>query len=267
MTAISEKFHELSRKGKHGLIGYVVAGYPDPDTTIEIVNAMVKGGVDVVELGIPFSDPIADGPVIQKASYEALVNGITPAKALELARRIKDQMDVPLALMTYYNVFYKPGFDKFLEKAKEQGIDGLIVPDLAVEESSEFRKAAKNHALDTIFLVSPNTSESRLKAIVKATSGFLYLVSVFGTTGERSGFESYTKDAIKHVKKHSKQKIPLAVGFGVSNRDHVKFMIDNGADAVIVGSAFIKIVDQNNGSNRIMKIEEFTRDLKNVRVE
>jgi tryptophan synthase alpha chain len=264
MTRISETFSILNSRKEHALIGYTVAGYPDQDSTFDVVKAMVKGGVDIIELGIPFSDPIADGPTIQKASYSALQKGMTPSNALDMAKRINDSLNMPLAIMTYCNILYKPGFNDFLKHAKSSGVDGLIIPDLNVEESMEFKKYASKYDLDTIFLISPNTSDSRLKAIVKATSGFLYLVSVFGTTGERKGFEDYTTKAIKHVKTFSKGKVPLAVGFGVSKSEHVKFMLNSGADAVIVGSAFINVIDQGNGQEMMSKIEELARSLKSA---
>jgi tryptophan synthase alpha chain len=264
MTRINEKFSILNSRNEHALIGYAVAGYPDYDTTFEVVKAMVNGGVDIIELGVPFSDPIADGPTIQKASYHALQKGMTPSNALNIAKKISDELDVPLAIMTYCNILYKPGFENFMKNAKANGIDGLIIPDLTVEESTELKKYASKHDLDTIFLVSPNTTDSRLRAIVKATSGFLYLVSIFGTTGERKGFEDYTAKAIKHVKAFSRGKVPLAVGFGVSKSEHVKFMLDAGADAVIVGSAFINTIEQCNGHEIMSKIEALSRSLKDA---
>ncbi|MEM3118144.1 MAG: tryptophan synthase subunit alpha [Nitrososphaerales archaeon] len=251
----------MNSRKEHALIGYAVAGYPDEDRTLDVVRAMVNGGVDIIELGIPFSDPIADGTTIQKASYIALQRGMTPQKALAIAKKISDSHSVPLVVMTYCNILYKPGFDNFMKNARVSGIDGVIIPDLTVEESSELKKYASKYGLDTIFLVSPNTSEERLKVIVKTTTGFLYLVSVFGTTGERVRFEDYTAKAVRHVKKFSAGKIPLAVGFGVSRREHVKFMLNAGADAVIVGSAFIHIIDQ--GNNHVLeKIEGLARSLK-----
>lgn len=264
MARISERFSVLSSKSEHALIGYAVAGYPNEDSTFDVVKAMVNGGVDIIELGIPFSDPIADGPTIQKASYTALQKGMTPSKALSIAKRINESLNTPLAIMTYCNILYKPGFDHFLKSAKANGIDGLIIPDLSVEESIEIKKYASKYGLDTIFLVSPNTSDSRLRAIVKATSGFLYLVSVFGTTGERVGFEDYTMKAIKHVKTFSKGRVPLAVGFGVSRSEHVKFMLDAGADAVIVGSAFINAIDQGDDHEMTERVEALARSLKSA---
>ena len=264
MTRISETFLDLDSRGERALIGYAVAGYPDIDTSIDVINAMVNGGVDIVEIGIPFSDPIADGPTIQKASYHALQKGMTPGNALNIAKQINDSLNIPLVIMTYCNIVYRPGFDNFLRTAKSNGIDGLIIPDLNVEESMELRKYASKNDLDSIFLVSPNTSDSRLRAIVKATSGFLYLVSVYGTTGERKGFEDYTIKAINHVKKFSKDRVPLAVGFGISKSEHVKFMLKNGADGIIVGSAFVNIVSQNIRQEMMIKVEALARTLKNA---
>ncbi len=264
MTRISERLAELSSRNEHALIGYAVAGYPDQESTLDVIKAMVNGGVDIVELGIPFSDPIADGPTIQKASYTALQKGMTPTRALHIAEQINGSLGVPLAVMTYCNLLYKPGFDNFLRRARSSGVDGLIIPDLTFEESSELKKCASKHNMDTIFLVSPNTSEERIKHIVSVTTGFLYLVSVFGTTGERAGFEDYTVRAIRRVKKYSRQKIPLAVGFGVSREEHVKFMLNAGADAVIVGSVFINLIEQSNRDEMVSKIESLTRSLKNA---
>ncbi|MFY3740387.1 MAG: tryptophan synthase alpha chain [Candidatus Nitrosomirales archaeon] len=264
MTRISERLAKLRSKNEHALIGYAVAGYPDRESTIDVIRAMVNGGVDIVELGIPFSDPIADGPTIQKASYKALQQGITPTEALRIAKRINDSLGVPLAIMTYCNILYKPGFDNFLKHARSNGVDGVIIPDLTFEEAGELKKCASKHSMDTIFLVSPNISEQRIKAIVNVTTGFLYLVSVFGTTGQREAFEDYTVQAIRRVKKYCKSKVPLAVGFGVSKEEHVKFMLNAGADAVIVGSAFINIIEQTGRQEMASKIESLARNLKNA---
>jgi len=264
MTRISERLAELSSRNEHALIGYAVAGYPDQESTLDVIKAMINGGVDIVELGIPFSDPIADGPTIQKASYTALEKGITPTQALHVAKQINDSLDVPLAVMTYCNILYKPGFDNFLARARSNGVDGVIIPDLTFEESAELKRYASKHNMDTIFLVSPNTSEERIKAIANLTTGFLYLVSVFGITGERESFEDYTVQAIQKVKKHSRSKVPLAVGFGVSREEHVKFMLNAGADAVIVGSAFINLIEQSSKQEMAGKIESLARSLKNA---
>jgi tryptophan synthase alpha chain len=264
MTRINERFAELRSRNEHALIGYAVAGYPDQESTLDVINAMVKGGVDIIELGIPFSDPIADGPTIQKASYLTLQKGMTPSKALQIAKQINDSLGVPLAVMTYCNILYKPGFDNFLRNARSNGVDGVIIPDLTFEESADLRKSASKHNMDTIFLVSPNTSEARIKAVANLTTGFLYLVSVFGTTGRREVFEDYTIQTIKKVNKYTKSRVPLAVGFGVSSGEHVRFMLNAGADAVIVGSAFLNVIEDGNKQEMTSRIESLARSLKNA---
>ncbi|GIU71531.1 MAG: tryptophan synthase subunit alpha [Candidatus Nitrosocaldaceae archaeon] len=251
---ISKKFEELKGKA-YPLIGYAVAGYPSLDDSRKVIKAMINGGVDILEIGIPFSDPIADGPIIQKASYQALSRGITPKQALELCNDIRREFDIPIAIMTYCNILYRTGYEKFIINAKKNGVNGFIIPDLSLEEADPLRKLLVKNNMDLILLVSPNTSIDRIKKISNIASGFLYLVSVYGTTGIRSRFEDYTRKAIVRVKKYS--KLPVGVGFGVSKPEHVRFMIDAGADAVIVGSAFIKAIDDG-----FDKVEELARDLK-----
>ena len=242
---------------KHPLIGYMVAGYPSIDESLDVIRAMVNGGVDILEIGIPFSDPIADGKTIQKASFHALSKGITPKLALELCKKVKNELDIPIAVMTYCNILYRATYEKFIINAKKNGVDAFIIPDLSLEEAKPLKTLLTKHDMDLILLVSPNTSVARIKMISSIASGFLYLVSVYGTTGERRSFENYTREAIRRVKRYS--KIPVGVGFGVSNAEHVRFMLDAGADAVIVGSAFINAVDHG-----LAKVEELARSLKNA---
>lgn len=234
---IDSKFNELKSKNQKALICYVVAGYPDIKTSEHIITSLINGGADIIEIGIPFSDPIADGSTIQDAIQSSLISGTTPDMCLELASRIRKTFpNIPLIIMTYSNILYKKGYIQFAEKAKENGIDGLIIPDIPIEESKEYLNTAQNTGLSTIFLVSPNTSEKRLKMISRICTGFLYAISVYGTTGERKGFDEYTIESIKRVKKvTAADELPLAVGFGISNPQHVKYMIDAGADAVIIG--------------------------------
>jgi tryptophan synthase alpha chain len=245
MNAIKTAFQKTKHKGSGCLIGYITAGDPTPQRTPEIADALIRGGVDILELGLPFSDPIADGPTIQAASLRALNGGTTPMKVLEIAKEIKSQHDVPIVVMTYYNPVFRHGVDSFLGAAKEHGVDGFIVPDLPVEEADEYRTAAKGHALDTIFLASPVTSKERLTKIVDASSGFLYLVSRFGVTGAQTSVQHSTVQLIKKVQPFTAGKVPLAVGFGISKPEHIKTVIEAGADAAIVGSAFINIVEKN----------------------
>ncbi len=261
---IDRRFRELVAKGEHALIGYTVAGYPDEHTSIEVARAMIDGGVDILEIGIPFSDPIADGPTIQRASYKALSKGITPRKALEIARSIRGSYDVPLVAMTYFNIVYRQGVDRFIPLAKDNGIDGLIVPDLTYEEADDVIRIAHIHDMDLIFLVAPNTSDERLNRVASVSKGFLYLVSVYGTTGERDIFYEYTLDAIRRTKGLIMGRVPLAVGFGISKKEHARVMINAGADAIVVGSAFINIIEKSNGSRDIMLkgIRELAHELK-----
>ncbi len=245
MSNLTEAFQKAKAKGNGALIGYIMAGDPTRQQTLKIADALIKGGVDILELGLPFSDPIADGPTIQAAGIRALNAGTTPMKVLEIAKQIKRQHDVPIVVMTYYNPVFKIGLDKFLESAKDCMVDGFIVPDLPVEEAGDYRKAASKFGLDTIFLAAPATSNERLTKIVDSSSGFLYIVSRFGVTGAQSTVEASTVQLIKRIQPFTAGKIPLAVGFGISKPQHVKQVVAAGADAAIVGSAFINIIQKN----------------------
>lgn len=261
MTRIKEKFAELEAKKEKALISYIMVGFPNEKATISTVRGLVKGGADIIELGFPFSDPLADGPVIQNASTISLEKGTKIAKFFSLVKKIRKETDIPLILMTYTNILYQKGYTKFILEAKKAGIDGFILPDMSIEESKEYLKAAKNMA-DTIFLISPNTSNTRIQKISKASSGFLYLVAVFGTTGVKTGIKKYTLDAIKKVKKQTRGKIPIGVGFGISTPEDVKKYIKAGADAVIVGSAYLKLIEKTPQNKLESKIASFTKSLK-----
>ena len=261
MSRIKEKFSELDAKNEKALISYIMAGFPNEKTTLSAVKGLVKGGADIIELGFPFSDPLADGPVIQNASTISLEKGTKIEKFFNLVRKIRKITDTPLVLMTYTNILYKMGYSKFISEAKKAGIDGFILPDMSIEESKDYLNSAKGKT-DTIFLISPNTSKERIKKIANASSGFLYLVAVYGTTGVKSGIKNYTIKAIKETRKQTKGKVPVGVGFGVSTPKDVKKYVSAGADAVIVGSAFLKII-QNTPQDKIeQKIGTFTKSLK-----
>lgn len=252
MNNISKAFQKAKAQGNATLIGYITAGDPNPDLTPKIADALINGGVDILELGLPFSDPIADGPTIQAASVNALAAGTTPMKVLEISKQIKQKHDIPLVVMTYYNPVFRIGLDKFMRSAKDCMVDGIIVPDLPVEEAADYRKVAKAHGLDTIFLAAPSTSNKRLSRIVECSSGFLYLVSHFGVTGAKTTVKDSTIQLIERVLPFTSGKIPLAVGFGISKPEHVQRIIQTGADAAIVGSAFINIIQKNNQNTTIM---------------
>ena len=264
MNAIKDAFQKAKAKGNGALIGYIMAGDPTLELTPKIADALIKGGVDVLELGLPFSDPIADGPTIQAAGIRALAAGTTPSKVLDIAKEIRQSHDVPIVIMTYYNPVFRMGLDKFFSLAKKSMVDSMIVPDLPVEEAADYVKAAKKCCIDTIFLAAPSTSNERVGKIVEYSSGFLYLVSHFGVTGAQSAIEDSTIQLVKRVLPFTSSKIPLAVGFGVSKPEHVKRIIDAGAEGVIVGSAFINLIQKhkNNLEAMLKKLESTASELK-----
>jgi tryptophan synthase alpha chain len=266
MSNITKAFQKAKQQGNAALIGYITAGDPTPEHTPQIADALIRGGVDILELGLPFSDPIADGPTIQAASVRALAAGTTPMRVLEIAKQIKSQCDSPIVIMTYYNPVFRIGLDKFMASAKDHMVDGFIVPDLPVEEAADYQKAAHAQGLDTIFLAAPSTSNERLAKIVDASSGFLYLVSHFGVTGAKTAVEDSTVQLIKRVKPFTNRKIPLAVGFGISKPEHVQCIIAAGADAAIVGSAFINITQKNakNSTTMLGKLQATAKALKSA---
>jgi tryptophan synthase alpha chain len=262
---LSKKFKVLSEKNEHALICYVLPGFPNMNTTHKIASAVVEAGADIIELGIPFSDPVADGHVIQEASYQSLKNGITPEKCLKTAKEIRAKFpDLPIVVITYYNILYKRGLKEFLKLSVDYGIDGFIIPDMSLEECDEYVREASNLGLARIFLASPNTNESRLKSIASKSSGFVYIISVYGTTGMRESFETYTLDNIKNVKRILGSTIPLAVGFGINTPAQVKLMIDSGADAIIVASALINKIKNSkvDEGEMVEEIKSFVSDMK-----
>lgn len=261
MSKIKEKFLELEEKNQKALIAYIMTGFPNDKATISTVRGLVKGGIDIIELGFPFSDPLADGPVIQNASTVSLEKGTKISTFFNTVKKIRKETDIPLVLMTYTNILYHTGYSKFIKDAKKSGIDGFILPDMSIEESKEYLDAAKNN-VDTIFLISPNTSKTRIQKIANASSGFLYLVAVFGTTGIKTGIKNYTIKAIKEARKQTKGKIPIGVGFGISTPKDVRKYISVGADAVIVGSAYLKIIEKTPQNKLESKIALFTKNLK-----
>jgi len=277
-----KKFRELSEKNERGLICYALPGYPNykfnkngnsnilnnDDTTLQIVSTMVEAGADIIELAIPFSDPIADGPIIQEASYQSLKSGTTPQMCLKIAKKIRAKYSqLPILIITYSNILFKLGLKNFIKKSCESGIDGLIIPDMSIEESDEYINEASKLCLATIFLASPNTNDLRLRSIASKSSGFLYLVSVYGTTGIRKSIDNYTIDTIKNVKRVLGENITIAVGFGISKPSHGKVMINAGADAIIVASALIDKINKtkDNDSREVLEeIRSFVACMKKV---
>jgi tryptophan synthase alpha chain len=251
---IQDKFAQLSEMNEKALIAYVCAGDPGSEATKDIVGALVRGGADIVELGLPFSDPVADGPTIQAASQRALDAGMNPDRYFELIESI--DAGVPLVCMTYYNLIYKRGLEKFASDCARSGISGIIVPDLPVEESDDLHAACRKHGVDLIFLVTPVTKEARMEKILGKTSGFVYIVSRLGVTGARADVAQSTKEILSRV--HT--DVPKAVGFGISDKEQACEVIAAGADAVIVGSAFVNIIA--SGENVNERVEALASELK-----
>ena len=253
------------------MVAYLTGGDPDPKAFLANSAALIEGGADIVEIGIPFSDPIADGPVIQASSMRALSNGTTPLGILNMIRELSTQFPVPFVVLSYYNPILAMGLDRFLQKARESGVDGIVVPDLPLEESEEFRNLSLKHNVDNIYLVAPNTSRTRLRTVLDKSKGFLYLVSLYGVTGPRDSLSPQALEAIKMVRSLSKGKIPVCAGFGISQPEHVSTVIQSGADGVIVGSALVGIVgrhleDPDRGTEELQRaVGELKRATKEFR--
>lgn len=236
MSNISNAF----KNGK-AFIGFVTAGDPDLDASLEIMTAMAKGGCDLIEIGIPFSDPIAEGPVIQEADLRALASGTTTDKVFDLTKKLSERVDIPLVYMTYLNVLFKYGYDKFFQNSKDAGVSGVIVPDLPYEEKDEVQSVADKYDIDVISLVAP-TSEDRIKMIASDAKGFIYTVSSMGVTGMRSKITTDLSAIVSHIK--SVTNIPVAIGFGINTPELAK-KYSGIADGVIVGSAIVNLVSEH----------------------
>jgi tryptophan synthase alpha chain len=231
---------------KPAFIGFTVAGDPDKETCIRAAMALIVGGIDILELGVPFSDPVADGPTIQKADERALAAGTTVDTVFEIVRDLRKKTDVPLVFLAYYNMIYHRGIERFYHEAHEAGVDGILIADMPVEESDDIYETALRYGIDPIFLVTQTTSDERIKTIAARAHGYLYLVAVLGVTGVRDTVSSGAIDLLQRVRKYT--AIPLALGFGISTPDHVKICAKAGADGVIVGSAIVNIVGKNSGN-------------------
>jgi len=239
MSRISEVFNG----GHKALIGYITAGYPDIAATPAIAKALAQAGCDIIELGIPFSDPLADGATIQQASYQALLKGTTPRDCLEAAARIRKEIAVPLVFMTYYNPVFSFGLDNFCQGCAASGVDGLIVPDLPPEEGLELETITRKLGLDLIYLLAPTSTESRINIVASSSRGFIYLVSLTGVTGARDTLAPELADFVGRVRE--KTSLPLCVGFGISKVEHARKAAAL-ADGVIIGSRLIELIEEDN---------------------
>ncbi|MCX6767325.1 MAG: tryptophan synthase subunit alpha [Candidatus Micrarchaeota archaeon] len=257
MSEISEKFKELRQRREAAFIPYVCGGDPDMKTCAKIIDAVEKHA-DIMEIGVPFSDPIADGPTIQKAGERALWAGATPRKIIELASIVSK----PVVLMTYYNIPFRYGLERFCSDAERFGVSGLICADLPPEEGGALEKACSGHGIDLIFLAAPTSPPERVRLVAGHSRGFVYVVSLKGITGEREALSTQAASVVRAVKKAS--STPVAVGFGVSGPEQVRQLVSCGADGVIVGSAIVKRVEENLGKGKKMleELDSFCSALK-----
>jgi tryptophan synthase alpha chain len=240
-TRISKRFAELRASGELGIVAYITAGDPSLDATLKFVLALDEAGADVIELGIPFSDPLADGPTIQRASERALKAGTTLAGVLDLVPRIRQSSEVPLLLFGYYNPVLQMGLEKFAAAASSAGADGVLVTDLTPEESDDYRRVLAAHHLDTVFLGAPTSTDDRLQKIAACSSGFLYLISRTGVTGEKDALPADLPGLLRRARNVT--QLPIAVGFGISQPGHVS-VLGGLADAAVVGSALVSEIEK-----------------------
>ncbi|MFB3882815.1 MAG: tryptophan synthase subunit alpha [Armatimonadota bacterium] len=245
MSRIEQRFEQLRRAKEGALIVFTVAGDPSPEVSQRILLDLADGGADMIELGIPFSDPLADGPAIQAASQRALGAGVTPADVLAMAGRLRRERDVPIILMTCYNPICQFGLARFAEQSASAGVDGVIVTDLPPEESADWVAAARSHGIDTVFLLAPNSPAARAKKVVDLATGFVYCVSRMGITGARAELPAELQQFILGVRKQTAK--PIAVGFGISRPEHVA-EVCRFADGAVVGSALVSLIEREQRS-------------------
>jgi tryptophan synthase alpha chain len=240
-TRISKRFADLRASGKLGIVAYITAGDPSLVATLQFVLALAEAGADVIELGVPFSDPLADGPTIQRASERALKSGTTLAGVLDLVRRIRKSSQVPLVFFSYYNPILQMGLEKFASAATEAGGDGVLATDLTPEESGDYRRVLAAHHLDTIFLGAPTSTDERLTKIAACSSGFLYLISRTGVTGAKDVLPDDLPSLLRRARAIT--HLPIAVGFGISLPSHVS-VLGGLADAAVIGSALVSEIEK-----------------------
>jgi tryptophan synthase alpha chain len=253
VTRIGILFERLRSENRSGMIAYLTAGDPTPDATPGLVAALERGGADLIELGVPFSDPIADGPIIQQAGDRAIRAGTTLAKVLEMAAKIREQSEIPLLLFTYLNPALRYGFERLARDAKAAGIDGCLLTDVSVEEAHAYVKVMRAAGIDTVFLAAPTSTDHRLKLVAEYSSGFIYLVSRTGITGEQQSLSDTAVPLIERMRAFT--DLPLAMGFGISTADQVA-AIAGHADAVVVGSAIVRQIAKDPAG-----VESLMRDL------
>ncbi|KAB1208841.1 Tryptophan synthase alpha chain [Morella rubra] len=260
-VGLSETFTRLKKQGKVAFIPYITAGDPDLSTTAEALKVLDTSGSDIIELGVPYSDPLADGPVIQAAATRSLAGGTNFNAIISMLKEVVPQLSCPIALFTYYNPILKRGVGNFMSTVKAVGVTGLVVPDVPLEETEVLRKEAAKNGIELVLLTTPTTPKYRMKAIVEAAEGFVYLVSSVGVTGARASVSDRVQTLLQEIKEVTTK--PVAVGFGISTPEHVKQVAGWGADGVIVGSAMVKLLAEAKSPAECLKdLEAFTRSLR-----
>lgn len=260
---IAHTFSDLRTAGKVALIPYITAGDPSLSTTAEALVVLDNSGADIIELGVPYSDPLADGPVIQAAATRALQNGTSLDAVLGMLKEVVPRLTAPLVLFTYYNPILKRGIENFLQSVKAVGVTGLVIPDLPLEETDTLRTLTASHGLELVLLTTPTTPKERMHEISQASQGFVYLVSLTGVTGARSRVESRVESLLQDLKKVTDK--PIAVGFGISKPEHAIQVAEWGADGVIVGSAMVKLLGEASSPEEgISALKNLTQDLRKV---
>jgi len=262
LSLINKKFNELRKKGKFALMPFLMAGDPTLDITHEILLKLQEEGADLIELGIPYSDPLADGPIIQLSASRALKSGTSLTQVLDLLKNLKGELNIPVILFTYFNPLLNFGFKRFCEIASDVGAAGLIIPDLPLEETTQFSQIANDFNLDLILLIAPTTPLERMKMISSRTRGFSYLVSVTGVTGERNNLENRVENLVSQLKGIS--STPVAVGFGISSPEHIIKVRHWGADGVIIGSAFVKRIADSKYSQIVNEVGKFCSEMRSA---
>jgi len=260
MGRIRRTFNALRKKNSKALVVYLTAGDPSLAKTEEMIPALDRAGVDILEIGVPFSDPTADGPIIQAAAQRALKGGATLEGILDMIARIRKASDIPVVLFGYYNPIFAYGNERFSRRAKEAGVDGILVVDLPPEESGELRQFTDREGLDFISLIAPTTGDERIKGIARKASGFLYYISLTGVTGTAKPEVSRIRQDMERIRKIS--ALPVAVGFGISTPEQAR-EIAPLADGIVVGSAFVKLIGENSGKSDLLEtVSSFARDIK-----
>lgn len=260
MKTYKETFSKLNNTT--ALIPFFVIGDPDFETSLEVIKTAIDAGADVLELGIPFSDPIADGPAIQKADIRSISAGMTVAKSLEFIRQVKAYKDIPIGLLMYYNLVYQYGIEKFFTDFHNAGVNSVLIADLSIDDADEIYAPAIDAGLDTVFMVTPNTETERIELIASKTTGFIYTVSLLGVTGGRDSLSDMVKPLIERLK--SITDLPICVGFGVSKKAHALDLAEAGADGVIIGSHLVKMIEKNldNKQKMLAEISTFLTEVK-----